>query len=763
MDEDDGGMKVLVDGDDNIYALGATFSVPTDHDVILYKYNSTGALLWSITWDAGNNLGDVPVDMVLDDGDAYITGIANTGNENTTSDDDSFILKVSATGNIDWSTIYDYSDENDAGINVKIDDDYAYVACNSHDDATTKNRTLIKYDKSTGNQEGSALRETSTGNEYWADMIWHSNNLILAGRKNMDAIVASYDPDDFSKNWELTNDEYGFGDAATQLLSANNNIYVGGEADGNLGRRGKNLRIKANGDLLSKHKLESMQSGVNTQIADLTVMNNHPLYLYKEIGSTKTNSYLLWYDKKLNSLRAYYCPKGFEGHTVVVNGSKAFVSGTQKVGSAYKAAFMAIETHEFMLEHDYDTTYNGDTNAVVQPNQVGILVKPGVLNLTNSDNTYLEAGKLSDFFTAGFVADIEDSTLFDEDSFLVYKTFKHYTSADTTRYTKRGKPFRSYDYYCSYRIILPQTLSTAQFLDDIENLTPIRMEWQTTEPVAAHSMDPNDGWYWENYQFCLYSNPQSSFWNTSYQNQSIRVRDAWKYSTGGKQVKVGIFEPASFSRSYVKPGKLAIPPHSDLSLDNSFTNSVITSGQYNTGLPIDKASDLYFSQHANQSAGLVGAIRNNKRGSVGVAGGTGSNLDGVSLQSYGALAENLLYAMDTGKVHIINQSFAGGTDNDYINTCLDAYKQGVTFISSAGNNGTGDSWGVAAKLTDYTMGVGGSGIDGKYRKASNSGHSNDVLYSSYGNRIDVIAPASQKLNSTTSAKYEILSTGNNGQ
>lgn len=128
----DYGVDVKVDDNNNIFVLATGKHAVLENDVLLYKLDANGNQQWSFNWDGGDSLIDAPSAMKLDaDGSVYITGFANQGNESVTSDEDHFMLKVNPDGTLAWSQIYDFNDFSDVGVDLLIDQDYVYAACNS--------------------------------------------------------------------------------------------------------------------------------------------------------------------------------------------------------------------------------------------------------------------------------------------------------------------------------------------------------------------------------------------------------------------------------------------------------------------------------------------------------------------------------------------------------------------------------------------------------------------------------------------------------
>lgn len=746
------GIRLVVDANDHIYALGTGFSLIDDQNVLLYKYNASGTLLWTLNWDAGNNLGDLPADLQVDaGGEAYVTGLANRGNESTTSDDDVFLIKVDNTGTVSWSSFYDHNGYNDGGLTVLLDGTYAYVAANSHSSASVRNRTLLKYNKSTGTQQGSAKRESSSSNEYWTDMEWLDGDLLAVGRQNMDAVITCYNPTNLTQNWETTHDGFGYGNEAYNLAVSGTNAYVGCHSDNeNPARIGFNLWIDTSGTILSKHRLEDRNEKGFMTVKEVASFNGDVAFLMEQGDTNHQESFVLFYESGLQSIRTYQCAEGFRAVDMAVKNHELFITGYEESIGGKKAKFERIETKSFYIDNELDTA--GGDSFYYHTNLVGALFTKNAIKLEAIDDLKVEYGKLTDFLTQADADDIHDSTDISLDSLWIFKGFRSQTSSDTTDTSFAGRAFKTYPYYRSLRIVLPGSAQIETVVEQLESLDGVQMAWRKQLPQTLHSMEPNDGNFWKNYQFSLWSNHSSSRFNSlNLSDQSIRILEAWKMSTGRPEIKVAIVEAVEGIKDKTAYGALMQYNHEDLSLRKNFGTSVIKGGAYTADLSIDKATGRHFSTHAATTGGFVGAIRNNKKGVAGIAGGTGSSLNGVSLYSYKYGNENLKDAIDEG-VHIINQSFAGGYTSEGYNIYLDAYRKGILMVSGRGNRGFNEITFPATELTDFTMSVSGSGDDGKYRKPSNSGASWDKKFLNYGMHMDVLAPGAPEINMSTGVK-----------
>lgn len=155
--------------------------------------------------------------------------------------------------------------------------------------------------------------------------------------------------------------------------------------------------------------------------------------------------------------------------------------------------------------------------------------------------------------------------------------------------------------------------------------------------------------------------------------------------------------------------------------------------------------------HGTQNAGLVGAAGNNSIGMTTINWNTkimplqALSDDGPGYTS--DIAAAIYYAVDNG-ANVINMSLGGSEYDPDLKTATDyAYNHNVVVVAAAGNCGTGTEQGCASlpagsmgypALNDHVISVGATTITDQ--RAS---------FSSYGPDLDVVAPGSGTISSTT--------------
>lgn len=277
---------------------------------------------------------------------------------------------------------------------------------------------------------------------------------------------------------------------------------------------------------------------------------------------------------------------------------------------------------------------------------------------------------------------------------------------------------------------------------------------------------------YEQKRYTIFSAPNDPYYSSSEYLQTVRAQDAWNVTTGSEDVAVAVLD-SGFGLQ-----------HEDL-IESYAVNSAETGmtkeGDFCwTGTPEDKSSNQCdddqngyeddstgwnFSgsnnypqagmvdsegegaSHGTQVAGLVGARGDNGIGSTSIArnvkilplqvladDGTGYSNDIVNA---------IYYAVDSG-VDVINMSFGTSGDDPLVRRAVDyAVDRNVVVVAAAGNCGN-TRYGVCAdQPTGYVT------FPASYNRVlavgatTNSGQR--ASFSSYGQRLDIVAPGSGEI------------------
>ncbi len=153
-------------GTTNVYVAGATLNSAGNYDLLVTKYNTSGAVLWTQQYDGNGNGDDYAFDLQLDNsGNVYVTG---TTYENTTDSLNTITIMYDANGNQQWLSTYNGNGSgNDVGAALYVDNSTGeiFVAGSEWEGSSALYDFLVlKYDNS-GNQQWAANFDNANLND----------------------------------------------------------------------------------------------------------------------------------------------------------------------------------------------------------------------------------------------------------------------------------------------------------------------------------------------------------------------------------------------------------------------------------------------------------------------------------------------------------------------------------------------------------------------------------------------------------------------
>ncbi|MFX1445664.1 MAG: SBBP repeat-containing protein [Promethearchaeota archaeon] len=208
----------------DFYNVGSTNKSGTDYDILLIKYNTTGGLVWSVTWDSGyDDFGeDVAVDQ--DSGDVYITGYF----KNTTND--LVLIRYNSTGHYKWNITLD-SGGYDKGNEVVVDSSSNIILTGIYG---TK-ALIVKYNSTKHEQWFTTWFQSGDFSAYgYALCVDANNNIFVTGIRNgmvtSMLILIKYSQIgvqlwNYTYSASMIDDPY----SRSIALDSNNYIYITGE------------------------------------------------------------------------------------------------------------------------------------------------------------------------------------------------------------------------------------------------------------------------------------------------------------------------------------------------------------------------------------------------------------------------------------------------------------------------------------------------------------------------------------------------------
>lgn len=180
--DNDYGTAIEVDASGNVYVAAASYiSSTNNYDYRVIKYNSSGTLQWNVTYNGPGSSLDIPTNILLDgSGNAYVAG----GSIGSGTGWDYCTIKYNSSGIAQWTSRYNYNSHDDVASGVAINSaGKILVTGGSAQAANNWDFASIKYNPSTGSQI-SATRNTASGlglDQVYGVAIDDLDNLYITG------------------------------------------------------------------------------------------------------------------------------------------------------------------------------------------------------------------------------------------------------------------------------------------------------------------------------------------------------------------------------------------------------------------------------------------------------------------------------------------------------------------------------------------------------------------------------------------------------
>ncbi len=240
----DEGVSLAVDGSGNTYVTGYETDTNYTYNFVTIKYNPAGAQQWAQIYDGPGHFNDEPYDLKLDaNSNVYVTGTQDTF-YNSQPNEDMILMKYNSSGALQWKRIYDtptHGYEYARRIAIDRNNDiimagYAFITGNGFD------YHVLKYN-SAGNFQWLRTYNyaANTFESPWGIVTDSLNNIIVTGQgitnatNNVtnDYVTVKWDPSGtFLWASRYNNISHGEDRASSVALDDSLNIYVTGYSAG---------------------------------------------------------------------------------------------------------------------------------------------------------------------------------------------------------------------------------------------------------------------------------------------------------------------------------------------------------------------------------------------------------------------------------------------------------------------------------------------------------------------------------------------------
>ncbi|UTW64561.1 S8 family serine peptidase [bacterium SCSIO 12741] len=612
--QEDYGISVCFDPNGDLFVTGASESSGST-EVLLAHYEANGTQSWKTSWTAAGALAAYPVEILCESVDEfYLTGTVS----NTTSLHDVFLAEFDNQGNENWSVQYDYQNEEDAPIDVRIDGNGDLnVAGYSSDSLQDWGMLVLIYDN-TGQSIGNNRVSLNTGMDQptaWA--IDNQNNKYIAGftttaTDGEDLVLVKVNAQN-SVDWSRSFDYSGGNDRAFDLTWDNaNNLYVCGNGENDAGNTDQLLlKYDLNGNLIWQ-KEYALQTGRTTE-AHQMVIKSGEIYVAGITRAGSTADFLLtaW------------------DNSGAVNWSKSWSNGNEAKGVAhiepttnngisvngYTSGLASGSYVRFEIDAAYrdltTETTTGSLSLDYVKNEILLEVNPDLVKRDFADDTDLKQNELYqalDSVLADSIA-VRLSEIVDINQLWVSKVNPAFTTSDTLSLARTGQWIELPPLWNQLVLHLNGDINEEQVANLLNETGGI---YYAQLNVIPQPLDiPNDPDLQNDDQGALI--PTNSF-----PNSHIFADKAWDVQKGNKRIVTGVFDSGvEWKHHDFTPGDKENPDSSKVS-GHDFENDRSFLFLSSKTLPDP-------GQHGTSCASIIGSTRNDNFGVAGIAGGDWDN------------------------------------------------------------------------------------------------------------------------------------------
>ena len=752
----DYGLAVTIDNDENILVAGVVSSPNQTTDIAILKYSPTGEFNWAQIIDGGFNQFDFPTAITSDgDGKLYVVGNVL----NPISQTDWIMMELNSSGEIQWTSFYNYANLHEIPTTIKIENaselvvsGFSNSTVNSWDFAkvvfSKNNGTILS--KSRENIPNLTLLDApyvaSDGDNIY---IAGTTEGTFTGNKDIQLVKIN---NNFQIEWIQTLDLAGLEDRAKTLeIDKDGNIVlIGNSKNADNKTEITFAKYAPNGDLLFNTEFASPVGGHAEGVRVRTTEAGTYVITGSVDRESSRDMVTLVYDKDGNRKATKY----YEGDNntqdearsleISDNGDILVVGKSNGIQSSYSTV-------------KYETLNRSDEAIIIddkpshKKNEFIVRFAPDHVNTAFVNDTRLLFGTVDDVLTPEAANFLKSAIDLEGVSFV--KVHPKLTTRHTTSTTRLGETIPIPKFWSSFAVVYNDVSNLESKISEFEAFTGIVIY---AEPIAflSNTGQPNDASYFD----------QESLTGIAYPNSDINIEDAWDLETGDHEVIVGIIEVGSF---YLDADELGA---------NEFESSQFIGG-YDYGLGqeiLDVDIESVTDDHPVAVTAVLGARRDNVTGIAGVAGGgtseSGFFNEGVSLVGMGGVTDSesfqkafcesitdceapSIYGYGVNLLNLSLKFNFVSTEYPEIERLIKyAWRNNCIISAGLGNDGFDHSIVCSSYPSCYNdewlISVSASGTDGAYANGINGTFEGGA---DFGGNVDLVAPGVSELIYTLSA------------
>lgn len=761
---DDYGVELAATSSGDIIVVGTAQTTGGGYDYAVIKYNGyTGSQIWSYTWDGVGNGMDIPAVVGLDGSNRiYVAG----GSESSGGFSDYGVIKLSPSGSLQWANYYDYNNLHDAATGLTVNNTRVTVTGASADSIGVWDIATVKFNTSNGIITTSTRSNIDSATMVGATaMVSDADNNVyitgyaeVAGDQNIQTMkldstldlvwVEDYEGDYDDVGKDIGIDSYGnvYVTGHTNLSGGNSNfVTIKYDSDGNEVWM-RELGNKKGVDEVAIAEKMAVSPGGNVYVTGTIERDTTTTIAFVKYNSS--GSTIIKEELESDTLKTRAYDINLDNNDIYVTGLSETIDDTTYTVVKYSTDFRNPTAVE---DSAHTALYNAD--------ELIIGFNPDSVFADVVNNPQINFGGLDLFVTQGIIDELDDIyPSIDWGRVKTYRIFNRLTTNDTLSITRTGEYTPIPKLWATFLVSIPSANEEA-VMDSLNNLAFPSIEYAHFNLIYEPTSTPDDTYFTSN-QYSLYP-------NTEYPDADIDAEGAWDLETGKGNILVGVYDTGiKFD-------------HEDFGGIDPETGKIRGGFDYFYDVDlseVDNNGDPSGSGHGTNSAGVIGALRNNNTGVAGIAGGDwpyeagseyipsdpnetkGASLYGFKIGNDSGSSfelESILDGLTEGTtnsttgdygygLHIMSCSFSGNLTETESILAMDkvqrtAFRNGTILVASKGNTGSASMATPAWALKEYwTLSVGGSNDDGEWYSGG-----------SYGNGIDIVAPATLNLTYTT--------------
>lgn len=627
---DDYASAVFIDPQDTVYVAGVSYDpLGENFDFMVLKISPNGQLINTSIIDYGNGSNNYATDLVVAAGYIYVTGTV----ENNSTDYDILTICINGSDQVVWTATYGNANNFDIGANIGLHTSGLIVTGGSGTAFDNWQFATVKYDYS-GNEVATNL--TSNGASQFStpsSMITQDDGSVTilgqveSAQGDLDIALIKLD-EDLTTTWQLDYDYQGMDDVGTSFVRDSNGDYAvsGWVTEPNGQSKLILLKVSSSGTLLWSRAV-SAGSGIAENLKGMSIASHLGEYYLGGVLETQEGQSVAVY--KMNAAGSTIWSYSGEVSNAfmvssidVIDSTKVRVSGLSHEDGYSK--YLTLELSTLKRENEVSTG-NGWKHA---QNQVIVRFKPQYLDSLFTNNRHKVFASMDQILNPIGLSKFETCLGRTMKDFSGVKVYKGLTPQNQYSLTRQGDTIAIPDFWTSINVLLDASFNLDSAIaqlnscNDVVQVAQKNLLYEISDCSTAEYLESEDLEYGyelndQDDKFSQQTSINTSEFqdwvgvvdtdNSGYADGNVEVKDAWCYSVGRNDIVVGIIDD-----------KIDFL-HEDLR--DEAHGYIISGWDFFQNSVINESSLVGAEHHGTRVAGVIGALRNNGKGVVGIAGG----------------------------------------------------------------------------------------------------------------------------------------------